>query len=1135
MKNYLIVNYTKMRKAKLILLTVFLCMYATLQVSASEYSETTKLSLRLKNASIETVLNQIEDQSEFRFVFNEKEFDINRRVSIDVNDAKVESILDELLDGTKMAYKVFDRQIIIGKAGADGQIQQNKTVTGKVVDETGTGIPGVAVTVKGTAVGVVTDLDGNYVINIPEKGEVLMFSFMGMRNQEITIGNQTTIDVTMLTETIGIDEVIAIGYTSTSRKNVASAISNLTSEEIVGLSVTDVRQTMQGKIAGVQVVNNSGDPGSGARVIIRGMGSFSNPDPLYVIDGIQGGDINSVHPQDIENITVLKDASSAAIYGTAGANGVVLITTKSGIKGKLRVQYDGSVGVANVSKRYDLLKTGDYVDLVDDIQKAGGLELTEKLIGIQKNGSPIETDWQEEIFRPALVTDHNIRFSGGNDNSTYAFSAGYLNQESTIIDRNFQRATIGAKFDQSLFAKKLRLGENLRVKNEITKGGLANFNDAFRMPPYVAVYDENNLGGYGRADKVTDLNDANNPYNSVYNSPYEGRGLNVNLDLYAELDIVNGLVFKTQGRFSGGNSNNHTFNYPSNGGNFVKLQADMNEYFDQYYSMIWENLFNYNKEIGVHYISATVGNSYNPAGLRRSISAAGSNYTSTAIQNVALANSTSVTGANVNSGKARISYFARAGYTFMGKYVFNATFRRDASSVFGENNRWGNFYGLGVAWDMKAEDFMQDVSTISNLKFRASYGKTGNDNIPAFLTSSTVWKGSGNNIVYSFGDGEPYATGSIVNSVPNPDLKWEETTQTDVGFDIGFLNNKLSVIVDYYNRNNEDLLIETQIPITTGLGNPGQVGTMWVNAASMKNSGFETTVTYSSNENEFKWDISGNITYSTNEVTALGTIGDLPISKGEFVAGIGNSTRTDIGHPLASYFGYVVDHVAKDQAEIDALNQSAKAISGGEVTEYKTGMRPGDYVFKDTDGNGYIDTDDRTYLGNPAPKWMYGGTFNATYKAFDFQLMVQGIADVSVVNAGRYWWEGMSKPFNQLTTVMDRWRKEGDVAKLPAAGQNSGSNLAFSSWYVENGSYFRLKNLSVGYTLPASVSGKVFEKVRFYVSAQNLFTLTSYSGYDPEISSYSPGDNNIAIFARGIDQYQRPNPATYRFGIQLNF
>lgn len=1016
---------------------------------------------------------------------------------------------------------------------SQAEMQQGKRVTGKVVDDQGEAIPGATVVVKGTTVGVITDIDGNFVINIPTGGNSLSFSFVGMKPVEVTIGNQTSINVTLEAETIGVDEVIAIGYSTTARKNVASSISRVSEKEILGLSVTDTRQTLQGKMAGVQVVNNNGDPGSGARIIIRGMGSFSNPDPLYVIDGIQGGDINSLQPQDIESITVLKDASTTAIYGAAAANGVVLITTKSGVKGKVKVQYDGSVGIASVTKRYDLLGTSDYIDLVADIQKAGGLTLSDKLIALDRN-TP-STDWQDVIFKNAMVTDHNIRISGGAENTNYAFSAGYINQESTIIERNFQRATIGVKLDQSLFNKHLRLNQNLRIKNDVNKGVLANFNDAFRMPPYIKPIDPNNLGGYGRADKVTDLNDANNPLNSVHNSDYRSRGLVVNLELAAELDIVNGLVFKTQGRLSSGNNNNYTFNYPSNGGNFVKLQADMNEYFNYNYNMLWENFFNFNKRIGEHNISATVGNSYGPPQIYRSITVAGSNYTSTAIQNVALANSNSITGAEVNSGQARLSYFGRVGYTFLDRYTLNASFRRDASSKFGANNRWGNFYGLGAAWDIAEEAFLKDGTAIKTLKLRASYGKTGNDNIPAFLTSSTLWKGDANNIVYSFGDGPDFSTGSIINSLPNADLKWEETTQTDIGIDIGILNNRLNFVFDYYNRDNKDLLIETQIPLSTGLGRPGQVGTKWVNAASMKNSGFESSVTYSSKAKEFKWDVSANLTYSTNEVTALGTQGNLPISKGEFTAGIGNSTRTDIGHPLASYYGYVVDHVAKDKAEVDALNAATVAKTNGAKTEYKTGMKPGDYIMKDTDGNGYVDDKDRTYIGNPAPKWQYGGTINASYRAFDIQLLFQGVADVDVVNGGRYWWEGMSKPFNQTTSVLNRWRKEGDVASLPAAGQNSGANLAFSSWYVENGNYLRLKNLTLGVTLPNTLLDGTFSKIRIFASAQNLLTITKYSGYDPEISSYSPDDNNIAIFARGIDQYQRPNPTTYRIGLQLNF
>jgi len=1011
---------------------------------------------------------------------------------------------------------------------------QQKTIKGKVTDETGAPVPGATVIVKGTTTGTVTDMDGNFSFGVSATAKTLVVSFIGMTPQEIMVGNQTSFSVKMVSETIGIDEVVAIGYSTATRKNVASAIAKIGDKDIVGLSVTDARQTLQGKMAGVQVTSNGGDPGAGARIIIRGMGSFTNPDPLYVIDGIQGGDINSIPAQDIESITVLKDASSTAIYGTAAANGVVLITTKKGKKGNVQVQYDGSYGVASVSKRYDLLNASDYVDLVADIQKAGSLALSAKL---QTPDVRItRTDWQSQVFRNAAVQDHNIRIFGGGDNSSYSFSAGYMNHESTVIDRNFQRATLGFKLDQSIFNKHLRLTESLRVKNDVNKGVLANFNDAIRMAPYSPVLDPTNLGGYARMDKVTDLQDANNPVNSVRNSDYQSRGLNTDLELTAELDLMEGLTFKSQARLSSGNYHDYTWNYPSNGGNFTKTSADMTENFNYYYSMILENFFNYNKKIGDHQISATLGNTYSPSNMYRSIAASGSNYTSTEIKNVALANSNSVTGANVNSGKSRLSYFSRVGYTFKDRYVLNLSARRDASSVFGANNRWGTFYGVGFAWSISEEEFMKSVDVISNLKLRGSYGKTGNDNIQPFLTSQSIWKGSANNIVYSFGDGTPYSIGSIVNSMANPDLKWEETTQYDMGVDVGFLKNKLNFTFDYYRRDNKDLLIQTQIPLTTGLGNPGTVGTYWVNAASMKNSGFESSVTYSENSKAVKWDVSLNATYSTNEVTALGTLGNIPISSGDYNS-TGNSTRTDIGHPLASFYGYQVDHVASTQAEVNALNAKtvAATASTSKKTEYITGLKPGDFIFKDVNGDGFIDDKDRTYIGNPSPKWQYGGTFNANYKNIDLQLQFQGIAGVNAVNGNKYWFEGMTKPFNETTDVLRRWKKDGDVTDMPAAAQNSGTNMAFSSWYVENGAYFRMKNVTLGYTLPKTLLKSTFSKLRVYVAVQNAFTLTKYSGYDPEISSSSPNDNTNFIFSRGIDQTQRPNPTTYRFGLQLNF
>ena len=1103
-----------------------LTLVAMLFNTSLSFSQSTKLTLKDNSASIEEIIKIIETQSDYTIFYKDNQLDTKRIVNFDMKNATVAELLNSAFLNTDITYKLLDKLIVI-----TSKVQFQRKIIGNVSSSNeNQALSGVNVLVKGTKNGTITDLEGNYSLDV-EENAILVFSFLGYHTLEMKVNNQTVINLVMEEDTKGIDEVVVIGYGITARKNVASSMSVLKANELVGLSSTDVRQAIQGKMAGVQVINNSGDPGAGAKMIIRGMGSFSNPDPLFVVDGIQGGDINSIPAQDIESITVLKDASTTAIYGSSAANGVVLINTKNGKKGAIKVSYDGSFGLAKFNKRYQMLNAINYVDLISEIQAASGLPVTDKL----KSDHVLvdRTDWQEEIFRNAFVTEQNFRFSSGGDIVTYSFSSAYQNQESTVLDRNFKRITLGAKLGEQLFKKKLRFAQNFRLKMDKNEGIIADFNDALRMPPYIPVYDSNNLGGFGTTNKLEDLNDANNPLNAVYNTDYIRKALNLEFEFSGELDLFEGLFFKTQSRFYVGNENDNTWKYPSNSGNFNKPSSDMSENFSTYSGMIAENFFSYNKLFGNHSLIANFGNTYSPAGEYRSINAIGSNYSSDAIHNIAFGKTSSIGGAIVNSGKARLSYFGRAGYTYKEKYVFNASIRRDASSVFGENNRWGIFYGIGLAWDASMEDFMSSVDAILTLKLRTSYGKTGNDNIPTFLTSSTVWKGDASNIVYSFGDNLTYAYGATINSIANPDLKWEETFQFDIGVDLGLLNNKINFVFDYYQRSNNDLLIETQLPISTGLGRPGTYATQWVNAASMSNSGLETALTYNSSNESFKWDLSLNSTFSTNKVTSLGTVGNLPISKGEFQTGIGNSTRTDIGHPLASFYGYKFDHIVVDQTEISRLNASAVQSSGGKVSEYKVGLKPGDRVWKDTDLNGYIDDKDRTYIGNPSPKWQFGAVFNASYKNFDFQLTLQGIAGVDVVNGGRYWWEGMSKPFNNTTTVLRRWRKEGDVTDIPAAGQNSGLNLAFSDWYVEKGDYLRVKNVILGYTLPKHVFKNNFN-LRVYVAFQNIITLTKYSGYDPEISSYSPNDNNNLIFQRGVDLYQRPNPILFRFGLQLN-
>ena len=1008
---------------------------------------------------------------------------------------------------------------------------QSREITGTVSDDTGT-LPGVSVIIKGTPNGSITDFNGIYSINNVSSGDVLVFSSIGMLTKEVLVGTETVIDVVMSQDVENLDEAIVIGYTSVARKNISSSVSQLNNKDIVGLVVTDVRESVQGKIAGVQVVSNNGDPGSGSRIVIRGMGSFTNSEPLYVIDGIQGGDINSIPQSQIASISVLKDAATTAIYGSAGANGVVVITTKNGVKGKVSVQYSGSVGISTVSSRYDMLNASQYIDLIRDMQETNGLGLTDKL-----NSPEVlidRTDWQEEAFKDGTVTEHNLDVSGGGDDFNYVFSTGYQLQEAAVIDREFERLNLGLKLNEKLFNGHVRLGQSIRFKRDDHNGVTARFEEILRMPTYFEIYDENNLGGYTRSDKPTDLSSERNVLNSVNNSIFESFNNSVNIELFFDVDLYEGLIFKSQARLAYTNGYTTNWDYPSQTGNGF-IETNMTESYFNWSNFFWENYLSYSKTFGDHAVTGTLGMSYAPAGSFHSTSIAGSDFTSDAIRNISLANTKDVTASSVNSGKSRMSYFASGGYIYKNKYILNASFRRDASSVFGESNQWGNFYGLGGAWTISQEDFMAD-SSISYLKLRTSYGKTGNDNIPGGLTSSTVWKGDSNNIVYSFGDGTNLSTGSTINSVPNPNLKWEETTQFDIGVDIGLIENRLNFVLDYYKRNNDDLLIETVLPLTTGLGAPGQSGKQWINAASMENNGFEFSVSYRNDRSkDFTWDISANTTYNQNEVTDLGTIGDAPIAAGHFQDGVGNTSLTDIGQPIGSFYGHKVGHVAVNQAEVDKLNQEAMDASGGAITEYSSGLKPGDFVFEDVDGNGWVDNEDRTFIGNPSPTWQYGVTFNAEYKGFDFQLFVQGVADVEVVNGGRHWIEGMSVPGNHTTATLDRWRNEGDVASLPRAGQNSGVNLAFSDWYVESGDYLKLRNITFGYTFSESLFKNVFNKARIYVAVQNAFTFTNYSGYDPEISTVFPYDESYQTFAKGIDYFNNPNPAIYRLGIQLNF
>jgi TonB-linked SusC/RagA family outer membrane protein len=1001
---------------------------------------------------------------------------------------------------------------------------QNRTIRGKVVSATDQSpLAGATVLVKGTTTGTTTDASGEYTLNLPPDARILVFSFIGFLAQEIEIGTQTTLDVALVEDLQKLKEVVVIGYGSQEKKELASAVGVASRKDFGEVNVSSVGQLIQGKIAGVQVINQSGLPGDNVRIAVRGAGTFTNLNPLYVIDGIQGGDINSVSPYDIEDITVLKDASAVAIYGSSGANGVVIITTKRGKSGKPRITYDGYVGVANAWKKLDMLNASQYIDLVKDIAAAQNTVLPPKL-----NTPDVlvdRTNWQDEIFRNASVSEHFINMNGGTENLTYSVSLGYTNQDAIMIGYNFKRYTFRTALEQKV-GKRIRLGQTLNLRNSNREGQPPSFIDALRMPPYAPTRDPDNLGGFSKVTTIQDLNDAFNPLTAVYLTEQKARSLSTLLQLYGEVDIIEGLRYRAQSSLQIGVDHFYYYGLPNQNGNLTNPRNLTENYGWGYFPLV-ENILTYDKRFGQHKITALVGNTYANGGRYRTASMSGADFPNDELRHIGAAPTNRVTGGSSGIGTTRVSYFARLNYIFNDRYILTLSGRRDASSVFGPNNRIGYFPSVAAAWRISEEKFFKDISFISDLKLRASWGILGNDFIPPFVDRPFVWRGNGgsNTVVYTLGDGKVTNLGATVVTVPNPNLKWEETTQTDIGFDLAMFNNQLTIGFDYYNRNSRDLLVFVPLPISTGLGAPFEnQPSVLSNAGNVVNKGFELTLGYRGQAGDFTYSVNTNIARNINEVISVGVEGG-SISSGGF-DGVASMTRTQAGHPLGAFYGYRVDRV---------VSTAAEAVS---LAERQLGIQAGDILFQDLNGDGKVDDADQTFLGSPIPGWNYGANINLGYKGFDLMMSFVGVADVQTVNALKYWTEGTTRPFNSSTAVLSRWRKDGDVTNMPRAGQNANGNLNLrpSDRYVESGAFTRLRNLTVGYTLPTAILEKTqfIRNVRVYVTAQNLLTFTKYSGYDPEVSA-SNNEDRAFLFNRGIDRGQFPQPRTFMLGFQVGF
>ena len=990
-----------------------------------------------------------------------------------------------------------------------GQIDVRGQVTSQA---DGSELPGVTVLIKGTTTGTITDFDGNYTISAKAE-DVLVYSFIGMISQEIVVGNQTVINVKLADETIGVEEVVVIGYGTKKREDVTGAVSIVDSKTIEELKPVKVEQALQGTTAGVNITSQSGSPGAALDIRIRGISTNGDASPVAIIDGYQG-DLNTLNPDDIATITVLKDAQ-AAIYGTVGANGIILITTKTGRKNTdAKVSLNSSYGLQQTSRKLPVLNATEYAALLNESYAANAQ--TPPFSNINQGKG---TNWQDELFTTAPVLNNNVSVSGGSDKIVYSFSASDLDQEGIIGEgktgyrRNTARLSIGADLSEWIKFKSSVTYTYINQKS-INEFGLGSvlFN-ALNMPSTIPVYDENgdftlapgNLG----IEIINPLAQIENTYNN-----YNLKKLNGNFGL--DFEISEHINATTRIGFNTTNSYSKTFTKIVDYGGkvfdqtrssvFQDFEGTNNYTFDAF--VTYDNTFNES-----HHVTGTLGTTvYRDWG--NHLEATGFDVPNNSWDFADIGLTTGVSDAIAAGSwtwdQRRLSYFARLQYDYNGKYLLSAMLRRDTSTKFGPDNTVTYFPSATAGWKISEENFLSDVEFIDFIKLRLSYGILGSDKIDDYQYLALL-DGEATYVL----DGA-LVNGRAIGTLPNPGVQWEESEQFDVGADFKFFNNRLDVNTDYFIKTTNNLLIQN-IPVSgiLGVAAPGAASPT-VNAGTVRNSGFEFAVGYRGNITEdLSYGVNYNFTTLNNEVTEVDN-GTGFIEGGSFGVGQPAPSRMEVGLPIGYFYGYKTDGLFQSQEEVDA--HPSQSALGAEAV-------PGDIRYVDFDGDGDLDSDDRTNIGDPIPEVTMGLNLSLKYKGFDFV----AYAFASIGNDMVRNYERAQANVNKLSTNLNRWTGAGTSNSVPRLTTAATANNIFSEYYVEDASFLRMQNLQLGYTIPSDLTEKIhIDKLRVYAGVSNLFTLTDYTGFDPAASSGSP-------IGGGIDDGFYPAARTYTFGLNLNF
>jgi len=1066
-----------------------------IQVNAAVYSQNGKFSLTAEDTQIKDVLKELEDNSTYRFFYTDNLVFLNNKVNFKMRNSSVEEVLDKLLLKSPLTYKIFDNHLVVILPITESE--QQHAVKGKVTDSEGNPLPGVNIVEVGTTNGAVTDLDGNYSITVSSEDAVLSFSFIGYLTEQIEVGGQTRIEVTLVEDIQALDEVVVVGYGTIKKSDLTGAVASVGEDDLASYPSSNAVQALQGRAAGVTVQMVNGEPGGDYKIRVRGATSINaSSNPLVVVDGLVGGSMPP--PEDIASIEVLKDASATAIYGSRGANGVIMVSTKLGKSGETNVNINSYYSFQNEIGRMDVLNAREFAEYIND---ARGTEFYDL------NNISIDTDWQDLVFQQGYVQNHQLSISGGNEKLQYYASGIYYDQKGVIKTSTFDRYSLTSNL-------KYKLSDRIRINlNSILQGSMSNgvitqggsgptnsgvINAAQRFDPNQGIVDEN--GKYTQS-KVG-IAAFENPMAVIDGRDEENRRDNIQVNLKAEFDILEGLTFNSTFGTIIRNSRNGVYNNKkSNLGEITNGRANLS--YGRNSNFLTEQYLNYDFNVGdKNNFVITSGYSYQKFN-NESFSASNNGFTTDALGFWNLGAGTNLQIPNSSYSASEIaSFYGRFNYNFGNRYLLTLTGRYDGASQFSDDNKWSFFPSGALSWNVHNENFWPQNGVITAFKLRGSYGLTGNQAIGAYQSLARI-----SNTFFVINNNS--VSSVRPTSIANKDLTWETTSQYNIGTDLGFFERRLIIFADYYYKKTEDLLFSVPIPAFSGFQRRLE------NLGSIENKGFEFQLESKNLVNKFQWTTSFNLTLNRNKVLELPESVDIIYSSAP--SSIGGRMETSIlreGEPVGSFYGFVYEGVYQEGNVFIA--------GGGFETE------PGGEKFADINGDEVLNNSDREIIGNPNPKAVWGLNNDFSYKGFYLNVFLQAYTGADMMNLVKMDLDRLSGNTNATTDALKRWSPENTNTAVPKAFAGRVSRV--SSRFVEDGSFVRLKNISLGYDFNQAFLNKLkVSSARVYISGQNVLTFTEYSGVDPEVAYMS---NNVNL---GLDYDSYPNTKSWTLGINIGF